>query len=181
MTEETSTQNPMQKVKIEKVTLNIGAGKDQNVLEKGVKLLKNLTGKTPVKTITQKRIAGWGLRPGLPIGCKVTLRKKEASLMLLRALDARSGILNGRQFDNNGNLAFGIPEYIDIKDAKYDPDIGMMGLEICVTLERPGYRIKRRSFRASKIPMRHRVTKEDAIKFMRQNFKIKLEEEQGEI
>src|SRR3989339_312772 len=70
--------NPMREVKIEKVTLNVGAGKEQTRLEKGVLLLKGLTGINPVKTFTNKRIPSWGLRPGLPIGCKLTLRKKKA-------------------------------------------------------------------------------------------------------
>jgi large subunit ribosomal protein L5 len=173
-------KNPMQEIRIEKVTLNIGAGKDQKILEKGVKLLNNLTGRNPIKTITQKRIAAWGLRAGLPIGCKVTLRKGVAYDVLSRTLDAKSNMLNSRQFDNNGNLAFGVPEYIDIKDARYDPDIGMMGLEVCVTLERPGYRIKRRSLLSKKIPAKHKVTKEDAINFMQTKFKVELEDEQGE-
>ena len=68
--------NPSRDIKISKVTLNIGAGKDQTKLDKGIKLFKSITNVSPVKTITSKRIPGWGLRPGLPIGCKVTLRKK---------------------------------------------------------------------------------------------------------
>ena len=67
--------NKMQEVRIEKVTLNIGAGRDQARLEKGITLIKSITGIPPVKTITNKRFMGWGLRPGLPVGCKVTLRK----------------------------------------------------------------------------------------------------------
>ena len=76
--------NPMQEIRIEKITLNIGAGKDQLKLEKGIKLLKNITGIEPVKTTTSKRIPEWGIRPGLPIGCKITLRKKEAEKLLKR-------------------------------------------------------------------------------------------------
>jgi ATP-dependent Lon protease len=64
----------MQRIRIDKLTLNIGAGKDAPLLEKGVKLITQIAGVKPVKTITQKRIPGWGLRPGLPIGCKITLR-----------------------------------------------------------------------------------------------------------
>ena len=70
--------NPMKNIRIEKVTLNIGAGKDQAKLEKGLLLLSSITGLKPVKTFAKKRIPEWGLRPGLPIGCKITLRKKKA-------------------------------------------------------------------------------------------------------
>ena len=170
-------ENLMRNIKIEKITLNIGAGKDQAKLEKGVKLLKNITGINPIKTITQKRIAGWGLRPGLPIGCKLTLRGKVARDILVRLLDAKENRLNERQFDNIGNVAFGIREYIDIPGAKYDPEIGVMGLEVCVTLERNGFRIKKRKLKNKKISSRHRIMKEEAIEFMKKEFNVKMGEE----
>ena len=74
--------NVMKTIRIEKITLNVGAGKDQNKLEKGMKLLQKVTGIEPIKTFTSKRIPGWGLRPGLPIGCKITLRREEAEKLL---------------------------------------------------------------------------------------------------
>src|SRR3989338_6519351 len=137
--------NPMREIKIEKITLNVGAGKDQAKLEKGMLLLKNIASLTPVKTYTSKRIPEWGLRPGLPIGCKLTIRKTAAEELLKRLLDAKENKLKKSQFDMEGNISFGIHEYIDIAGVKYDPQIGIMGLEVCVTLERPGFRIKRRS------------------------------------
>ena len=126
--------NSMKNIKIEKVTLNIGAGKDQTRLEKGIVLLNSIANATPVRTVTSKRIQEWGLRPGLPIGCKLTLRKEKAIKILPRLLDAIENTLNEKQFDNNGNIAFGIHEYIEIPGVKYDPKIGIMGLEVCVTL-----------------------------------------------
>ena len=81
--------NPMREIKIEKLTLNIGAGKEQSKLDKSVLLLKNISGRSPIKTFTNKRIQEWDLRPGLPIGCKVTLRKSEAKELLVRLLDAK--------------------------------------------------------------------------------------------
>ena len=117
----------MKQIRIEKVTFNIGAGKDQKVLEKGVKLIKNVSGIEPVKTKTMKRLQAWGLRPGLPIGAKITLRKEEALKMIPRILYAKDDKLAESCFDNYGNISFGILEYVDIKDAKYDPEIGMMG------------------------------------------------------
>ena len=170
--------NSMKNIKIEKVTLNIGAGKDQTRLEKGIVLLNSIANATPVRTITSKRIQEWGLRPGLPIGCKLTLRKEKAIKILPRLLDAIENTLNEKQFDNNGNIAFGIHEYIEIPGVKYDPKIGIMGLEVCVTLERPGFRIKRRRLLARKIPTRHRISKQEAIDFMSTQFNIKLEHEE---
>ncbi|MBI3035669.1 50S ribosomal protein L5 [Candidatus Woesearchaeota archaeon] len=169
--------NQMKNIRIEKVTLNIGAGKDQTRLEKGLALLRSITDSTPVKTITKKRIQEWGLRPGLPIGCKLTLRKNKAVKMLPRLLGAVDNRLSERQFDQNGNIAFGIPEYIEIPGVKYDPKIGIMGLEVCVTLERPGFRIKRRRILSRKIPPRHRISKEEAIGFMSEQFNLKIGDE----
>ena len=166
----------MREIKIEKVIMNIGAGKDQSKLDKAVILLKNISGKKPVKTFTNKRIQEWGLRPGLPIGCKLTLRKDEAKELLIRLLDARDNNLTDSQFDDNGNISFGINEYIDIPNVKYDPNIGILGLQVCVTLERPGFRIKRRKFMRRKIPSRHRIKKQEAIDFMKKNFNIKIGE-----
>ena len=170
--------NKMKEIRIEKITLNIGAGKSTDMLEKGLKLFKSLTKRIPVKTFTNKRIPGWGLRPGLPIGCKVTLRKKAAEELLIKLLEAKDNVLSEEQFDENGNLAFGLKEYIDIPGMKYDPEIGMVGFEVCVTLERPGFRIKKRKNLKKKIPKNHRITKQEAIKFMQSEFNIKLGEEE---
>ncbi len=167
--------NSMKSIRIEKVTLNIGAGKDQSRLEKGFALLSTISSSTPIKTITSKRIQEWGLRPGLPIGCKVTLRKDKAIKIIPRLLDAVENRLTERQFDNNGNLAFGIHEYIGIQGVKYDPKIGIMGLEVCVTLERPGYRIKRRKILARKIPAKHRISKQESMEFMKTKFNVEVE------
>lgn len=169
--------NPMRIIRIEKVTLNIGAGKDQPRLERGIALLSTIADSTPVKTITNKRIQEWGLRPGLPIGCKLTLRKNKAIKLLPRLLDAVDNRLNEKQFDENGNIAFGIQEYIEIPGVKYDPKIGIMGFQVCITLERPGYRIKRRKLLVRKIPARHKISKQEAISFMVDNFNTQVEAE----
>lgn len=168
----------MKQIRIEKLTLNIGAGKDQNKLKKAVTLLKNLTGIPPVKTITQKRIPNFGLRPGLPIGCKITLRDKKAKEMLKRLLEAKENKLKETHVDDAGNISFGIYEYIDIPGAKYDPEIGMMGLQASVTLERPGFRIKRRKIRKRKIPASHKISKEEAIKHLEKKFNVTVGEKE---
>lgn len=167
----------MKEIKVEKITLNVGAGKDQTKLEKGIMLLKNITGIAPVKTFSKKRIPEWGLRVGLPIGCKITLRKKSAIELLRRLLDAVDNKLNEKQFDDEGNVAFGIHEYINIPGVRYDPKIGVMGLEACITLERSGFRIKRRSVKKRKIPKRHKISKKESVEFMQKKFNIKLGDE----
>ena len=143
--------NPMREIRIEKLTLNVGAGSDQAKLDKGMVLLKNITGIPPIKTFTKKRIPNWGIRPGLPIGCKLTLRKQQAELLIKRLLEAKSNVLKETQFDEQGSISFGIHEYIDVPGVKYDPKIGVIGFEVCLTLERPGFRVKRRALRTAKI------------------------------
>lgn len=169
--------NPNKNLRIEKVTLNFCAGKDQAKLEKGMKLLKHITGISPVKTTTQKRIAAWGLRPGLPIGCKITLRKEKAREVLRKLLEAKHFNLKESQFDTFGNIAFGIPEYIDVPGVSYLPELGIMGFEVCITLERPGYRIKKRKLQKVNVPIRHRVKKVEAMEFMKNNYKVSIGEE----
>ena len=167
--------NINRQVRVGKVTLNVGAGKDQARLEKGLLLLRHITGVTPVKTFTSKRIPNWGIRPGLPIGCKVTLRHSKALELLPRLLDAKGKKLAARQFDNDGNIAFGIPEYIDIPQVKYDPQIGVIGLEVCITLERNGFRVRSRHNRPAKMPRRHRISRDEALAFMREHFSVNTE------
>jgi len=167
----------MKQLRIEKVTINIGTGKDQKRLENAVTLIKNLTGIQPVKTITQKRIAGWGLRPGLPIGCKLTLRGKKGEEMLSRMLYAKDNILKPSYFDVQGNMSFGVQEYIDIKDAKYDPKIGVMGLQMCVTFTRPGYRIASRRVQKKSVPKSHIITREETIAYIQDKFGGKFSED----
>ena len=163
----------MQTIKVEKLTLNIGAGKDSKLLEKGMKLIESLTGIPPVKTVTQKRIPGWGLRPGLPIGCKITIRGEKALELIPRLLVAKENSLSTKNFDDAGNISFGVPEYIDIEGANYDPEIGIIGLQVCVTLTRPGYRVKHRALRPGNIA-RQRIVRNEAVAFMKEKFNTKV-------
>ncbi len=168
-------ENPMRELRLTKITLNFGAGKNPQLLERGVLLLKKITGKDPVQTITQKRIPSWSLRPGLPIGAKITLRGEEAEKILKQLLTAKENRLKESNFDNEGNFSFGIHEYIEIQGIKYDPDIGMLGLEVAATIERPGFRIKKRRMKKRKVPKKHRVTKEEAINFVKQKFGVEIQ------
>lgn len=174
----TSEQHPMRKIRVEKITLNFGSGKDQKQLEKGAQLLKMITGIEPVKTITQKRIPSWGLRPGLPVGCKVTVRGENATDICRRLLTARDFKLKYSNVDHNGNVSFGLKEYIDIPGVRYDPAIGIIGLECTLTLVRPGYRVRDRKLHKGSIAHRHRVSQKDGIAFMKQTFTTLFDEEE---
>ncbi|MBN2458018.1 50S ribosomal protein L5 [Candidatus Woesearchaeota archaeon] len=168
--------NSMRKIRIEKITLNVGAGKDAQKLEKGAILIKHITGIEPVKTVTNKRIATWGIRPGLPIGCKLTIRTDLKREILEKLLKAKENVLKESNFDNNGNISFGIHEYIDIPGIEYKPEVGIMGFQICITLERPGFRVKKRSIRNKCLKKTHKISKKEAIEFMKDEFSVRLEE-----
>ena len=172
--------NLMKEIRIEKVTLNVGTGKPGPELEKGKILLKTITSISPSETRTKKRIPGWSLRPNLVIGCKVTLRGEKAKEVLLRLLDAKEFILSKRAFDNKGNFSFGLSEYLDVAGLDYIPEVGMMGFEVAITLQRGGYRIKRRAMKKKKIPTRHSISKAEAIVFAKSQLKMKIKEEEEE-
>ncbi len=167
-------KNPMRGIRVEKITLNIGAGKDEDILKRGIKLIKKLTGIEPLKTITHKRIPAWGLRPGLSIGCKLTLRGETAAVLLRRLLGARENKLGAHQFDKEGNFSFGIREYIDVPGLDYDPEIKIMGFEVAVTLGRPGFRVKRRRVQQRTIPPHHRITPTEAAAWVGETFKVTI-------
>ena len=156
--------NKMRNIRIEKVTLSIGSGVQEVNNKKAISLLKSISGKKPVKTYAKKRIAQWKLRPGLPIGAKVTLRKDAALEVLGKLLKAVDNKVSRKKFTESG-FSFGVQEYIDIPGVKYDPKIGILGLNIAVTLERPGFRIKKRKLEKKKVPKSNNITAEDAIKF----------------
>ena len=156
----------MRKISIAKITLNVGAGKDEEMLKKGLKLLQKLSPNVPVKTTTKRRIPGWGLRPGLVIGTKVTIRK-DTEALLKRLVAARDNLLSEKCFDDRGNFSFGVPEYIDIAGMEYDPELKIMGMEAAVTLERLGYRVKKRKIKPALIGKKHNISKSEAIDFVK--------------
>ncbi len=174
--------NQMKTIEIEKVTLNIGAGQPGHPVEKAKILLQKISNMKPVETKTspRTRIPAWSLRPNLVIGSKVTLRKEKAKEALARLLLARDNILPLKSFDKSGNFSFGIKEYLDVPDLDYIPEVGIIGFEVAVTLQRKGYRIKRRALRKKKIPQRHTISKEEAIEFAKNNFSLKVVDREEE-
>ena len=161
----------MKQISIEKLTINIGCGADKSP-EKAKELLEKLTGRKAVITRTHKRTT-FGVAKNRAIGAKVTIRKNPEEL-LKRLLKAKKNKLKASNFDEHGNFAFGIEEYILIDGMRYDPDWGIMGMDVCVTLQRPGYRVKKRRIK-SKIGKKHMITKQEAIEFARATFGVEVE------
>jgi large subunit ribosomal protein L5 len=166
--------NPMREIRIEKVTLNIGVGEGGDKLVKAEKVLEEIVGCKPIRTAAKKTIRDFGIRKGEPVGCKVTLRGEAAEATLKRLLGAVEKRMNKATFDNQGNFSFGIKEHIDIPGIKYDPEIGIFGMDVSVALCRPGYRIKYRRQETRMIPKAHRVTKDEAINFLSGKFGVQV-------
>lgn len=166
--------NEMKQIHVEKVTVNIGCGEPGSKVDKAEKLLEKITGKEPVRTESGEGMKTFGRRSGLNIGVMVTLRGEEAREFLEKVMPASDGISES-QFDGNGNFSFGVGEYIDVPGVDYDSDIGMMGFEVAVSLERPGYRVKRRDYKPSELDDDHRVDDYDARNFVEDELGIEVE------
>jgi len=168
--------NPMRKPRIEKVTVNIGVGDAGERLVKAQKVMEMVTGRTSVQTTSRTINRDFGIRKGMPLGCKVTLRGDDAAEFVAKALEIRENRVPVYSFDPEGNLSFGINDYTDFDGMKYDPEIGIFGMDVNVVLKRPGYRVTQRRLLKRKIPRGHRVTKEEARTFMKENFGLEVVE-----
>lgn len=160
----------MRKINIEKIVLNIGCGANVNT-EYAKTILESITGSKAVITIAKKR-STFGVPKGKPIGCKVTIRKN-ANELLKRLLEAKENKLQESNFDDTGNFSFGVTEYIDVPGMEYDPKIGILGFDVSVALERPGYSVKKRKI-GSKIGKKHLITREEAIEFVKKEFGVNI-------
>jgi len=168
------TQNLMKKISLAKVVLNMGVGKSGDPIEIGKKALEQITGKKPNARNAKKAQRDWGVRKGEPIGIAVTVRDNDATELLKRLLIVKDNQIKEKAFDNEGNLSFGIKEHIDIPEIKYDPKIGILGLEVSISLSRPGFNIKLRSRRKTKVGKNHRITKNETIKFLTEEFGVQI-------
>ena len=170
--------NSMLAPSITKVTVNIGVGEGGQRLQLAERVLEVLTGMKPVRTLATQTNRDLGTRRGAPIGCKVTIRgDDEIQKFLTDAFWVRQNNLPAYNFDSQGNLSFGISDYTDFPKQKYDPDIGIFGMDINVVLERPGHRVSRRRQRSSKVGMRHRVGREESKQWFQERYELEIVEE----
>jgi large subunit ribosomal protein L5 len=165
---------PMLKPRIEKVVVNLNVGKSGEPLDKASRVLKELTDQTPVKKKAKKTIRDFGIREGDPISAVVTLRKQKAVDFLKKVFPVVDNKISRSSFDKQGNFAFGIKEHIEIAGVKYDPDIGIFGMDICVTMVRPGYRIKARRRQNARIGRKHVLTPEESVAFVKQTMGVEI-------
>lgn len=135
-------KNPMEVPKITKITLNMGVGEavaDKKVMDSAVADMAAIAGQKPVVTLSKKSIAGFKIRDGWPVGCKVTLRRAHMyefldrliNISLPRVRDFRG--INGRSFDGRGNYSFGIKEQIIFPEIDYEKVDALRGMDINFT------------------------------------------------
>ena len=168
------TQNIMKEIKLEKVVLNMGVGKSGDVIETSKKALDQISGKKSCSRNAKATQRDWGVRKGEPIGVAVTSRGDDAKALLKRLLEAKGNQLKGKSFDNFGNVSFGILEHIDIPGIKYDPKIGILGLDVAVSMTRPGFNIRLRSKHKARIGKSHKITSDEAKEFLTREFGVKI-------
>jgi len=164
----------MRDVRIGKVVVNIGVGEGGDKLSKAEKVLQMVARQKPVQTLARRAVRDWAVRENSPIGAKVTLRGDTAQDFLRRALEVRSRRLPNYVFDAFGNFSFGIADYTDFEGMKYDPEIGVFGMDVSVSLVRPGFRVKDRRVARSRLPRKHRVSRAEAMEYARQTFQVEV-------
>ena len=174
MTKKWETQ-PMLKPRIDKVVVNLNAGKSGTPLENASNVLIELTGQKPIKRKAKKTIRDFGIRQGEPISCVVTLRKQPAITFLKKVLPVLDNKLSRSSFDRHGNFAFGLKEHIEIAGVKYDPNVGIFGMDVCVSINRPGNRVKIRRKQKTHIGNNHLLTPDESIAFIKQILGVEIE------
>ena len=167
-------KNVMRLPVIDKVVVNIGVGEAGDKLTKAEKVIEMITKHKPVRTHAKITNKDLGVRFGMPIGVKVTLRGKAAQEFLKTALWTRENKLYMWSFDNDANFAFGIQEYTDFPGMKYDPNIGIFGMDICVTMIRQGFRIRNRRKEQKKIPKNNRLTEDEVRDYLTKAFSVEF-------
>lgn len=165
---------PSLKPHIAKVTVNIGVGEAGEKLKKAETVLESLTGQKPVQTLSKTTNKDWAIRKRMPIGCKVTLRKENAHKFLIEAFKTRENKIADYSFNDDGNFSFGIPDHTLFAGQKYNPDIGIFGMDISVTVEKPGFRVKHRRINRHHIPEKHQPTKKETIALITEQLNVEV-------
>ncbi|CAF0801503.1 unnamed protein product [Didymodactylos carnosus] len=157
----------MSKLRIRKLCLNICVGESGDRLTRAAKVLEQLTGQTPVYSKAQHTIRSFGIRRNENIGVCCTVRGEKAQEILEQGLKIKEFQLNKQCFNDNGTFGFGIEEHIDL-GIKYDPTIGIFGINFLIVLGRAGFDINNKKHQKSPIGKAHCITKIDTMKWFQQ-------------
>lgn len=132
-------------------------------------MLEQLTGQSPVTSKARYTVRTFGIRRNEKIAVHVTIRGPKAEEILERGLKVKEYELRRRNFSETGNFGFGIQEHIDL-GARYDPGIGIFGMDFYVVMTRPGARVAKRKSRRTRVGFTHKVKKEDTQAWFKQRF-----------
>jgi large subunit ribosomal protein L5 len=169
-----SSENAHRSVRVVKVVVNAGVGQSGEARTKAERVLQMVTHQKPVATRSHATNRDFGIREGQEIGAKVTLRGEVAVDFLKRAFEARDRQLDADSIDRNGNFSFGIADYTDFTGMKYDPAIGIHGMDISVELGRAGMRLRERRIQSRTLPRALRSTRDDTRQFLTSVFGVTL-------
>ena len=169
-------ENPLRALRVLKAVVNTGVGESGEPLSKAQKVLEMVTHQKPIQTRAHSTNRDFGIRKGQAIGAKVTLRGPTAVEFLGRAFEARDRQLDGDSIDRNGNFSFGIADYTDFAGMKYDPAIGIHGMDIAVEIGRAGYRVRQRRQQARPLPRRMHPSPEETRELLVRAFGVTVVE-----
>ncbi len=164
--------NPHRTLRVIKIVVNTSVGESGEARTKAVKVLEMLTHQRPVATRARSTNRDFGIRKGQEIGAKVTLRGPPATEFLARAFEARDKQLDVDSIDRNGNFSFGVADYTDFTGMKYDPAIGIHGMDVAVEIGRAGFRIRERRVQARPLPRALRSSRDETKAFLEGAFGV---------